>query len=300
MTRDDVAVPEESSTRPAALGRPTPAVSGDRLYVNLTSTSDGGKVVSLDRATGEERWSHSFKRDYVYPPAVKDQLLAVASGLGELKLLTKTGGIVDWQKDFDSKVYAPPAFDGEIIAIVVSPTFDDNRCLAIDASTGDTRWEFPFDDPSGTTPGGVGIADGVVFATTHTGGSTGKAVALEYESGLTAFSSDIGAPGHSTPTPIDGGVVVPDGPQARCLSSDTPGTSTTTKDDESSNGEGTRTLSSTDSDPPTTQEPGATEGPTNSDGSQGVFGGENTLTIISIIVTAIGALIGLVELIKRN
>lgn len=301
---DEVSVHEDWS-----IERPAPAVSGDSIYVNLTAQTGGGKLVSLNRATGEEQWSHKFDHDRVFPPAISGDLLAVASEYGELKLFSKTGGLVKWEKDFDDSIESPPAFDGETVSIVLEPTVGKNRCLAFDASSGDRRWEYLFDDA--TTAGGVGFAQGMVYATTYTGGRSGIVVGLDYDSGLEQFTYEIGSPFQKTPTPVKDGLCIPNGTQVRCLGNSTVETtpteteaSSSTNTDRTTMSE-TETPSSTESTRSNGQDETRTVSSAESDDSRSFFGeggstGGSTLTVVSTVVTVIGTFVGLMQLLKGD
>lgn len=300
VRRDDVNVSESSPTSSVSIGRPAPSVSGDALYVNLTTSSGGGKIVSLDRSTGEELWSQSFEHDYVYPPAVDGDLLAVVSGFGNLKLLSKTGGLVKWEKNLEHDIESPPAFDGNTVSLVMSPTFSDTRCSAFDANTGEKRWEYVFGGR--VTAGGVGFARDMVYATADLDG--GITVALDYESGLEQFTYNTGYPGHGTPTPVESGLVVPDGSRVSCLGNGTVGTTSSASSDEQRPSE-TEPSSSTGSTQPNSQDEASTVSDDGPDSSRSFFGGDsplgaNTLTVVSTIVTVIGTFVGLMQLLKGD
>jgi len=308
VRRDDVDVPEDSATRPVAIARPAPAVDDDAIYVNVTG-SNGGKVVSLARQTGEERWRVGFEEDYVYPPALDGDRLAAASGYGELKVLSTQGGLVRWEKDFENGISSPPAFDGETVSIAHESTYSENRCYAIDADSGENRWEYRFEDA--TVTGGVSIANGTVYASTYTGSRTGTTVALDYDSGLEQFAYDTGVPTHRTPTPIADGVVIPDGAQVRCLGSDTgdtePTNDTASRTATDSNDETTETGTSTESpDADRTDRQRDQNASTETTSSRpflddgGSRAGSRTLTLASIGVTIIGTLVGLVQLLRGD
>ncbi|WP_439028614.1 outer membrane protein assembly factor BamB family protein [Haloarchaeobius sp. DT45] len=307
VRRDDIEIPDSQAYVSAEEIRPAPAVSDGSLYVNTGRPTGGGKLVCLDAETGAERWSHSFDHDYVLPPAIDGNRLVAASEYGELKVFSKVGGSVQWETDFDVNIGAPPAFDGETVA-VVAPVPRDSTVHAFDAATGNKRWEYQFEEA--TTPGGVSIADGVVYGMTFTGGRSGIVAALDYDAGLEQFTFETGRPRFRTPTPVENGVVIPDGPQVRCLGSEAASGQTASDGPDSGDGSPTddtagETTNRETSEPSGTSDQDGQSDDTGGDGSRSFFGGDsgpggNTLTIVSTAVTVLGTFVGLVQLLRGD
>lgn len=319
IRRDDVDAPEYDGYRPTVgntIRRPTPTVSGDSLYVNLSENSGPGKLAALDRSDGSEKWSVQFEAESVYPPAVAGDLLAVSSDWGDLKVLSKAGGLVQWKQKFDNEVRSPPAFDGTTVALVVGTVSNSTACYAFDASSGSQRWTYEYG--SRGAPGGVALADGTVYAvgTSSDGTFDEICAALDADSGLEQFTVDLETETVTakTPTPVENGVVIPDGPKVRCLGSEPASESTTTATDapdgstggDGSTGDDTGDTATTASG--SSGSGGQTAVDTRGNGSNarnfisggGLLSGDRTLSVVSIVVTVIGTFVGLLQLLRGD
>jgi outer membrane protein assembly factor BamB len=133
------------------------AVAGDALYMG---TRDG-RLVALDRASGETRWRFELKgeqdRDHaIYgKPAVVGDTVYVGGYDGLLYALSLNGNL-KWQERVGGPIVGSPAVvDGTVLVGA-----GDGRLYALDVADGTVKWSFPTGDKVWSTPA---VADGVVY-----------------------------------------------------------------------------------------------------------------------------------------
>jgi outer membrane protein assembly factor BamB len=158
-------------------GYSTPAVVGDRLYVNSNKGKDDEFVQSLSIEDGQQVWSQRIgkvgpNRGPQYPgarstPTVLGELLYALGSDGDLVCLETASGKIRWRKnlraDFGGKpgnwAYAEsPLVDGD--ALVCTPGGEEATLVALDKKTGEVIWK-------SAVPGGdeAGYASVIVVET---------------------------------------------------------------------------------------------------------------------------------------
>jgi len=145
----------------------SPAVVGDRVYVG----AGDGRLYSLDLATGAEAWRFQTGGRIRSSPAVAGDLVYVGSADGSLYAVDRMTGAERWRFDAEGKALKSAEFGYDRKTFLSSPAVADGtvyigsrdgRMYAVDAATGDRRWDFP----SGPTwaISSPGVRDGVVFS----------------------------------------------------------------------------------------------------------------------------------------
>ena len=156
----------------AIAGAVTPA--GDRVYVAaLGSQSDPGGVVALDPSTGDELWrttDEAIGTNVFSTPVVSDDAIVVLEAASVVSL-DPSDGSLSWRKEIVNPLRTPP-FLFQATATPAPAVSDDSiyvvdvtgRAYALDAATGEIRWDHALNDPSPVSPPVV-AADDVLIAT---------------------------------------------------------------------------------------------------------------------------------------
>lgn len=198
--------------------RATPTVDGDRLYALGAS----GKLVCMDRHTGEIRWDTNFISDFGaqviasdYSESIRDQLLpeddpkaGLRWGFSEsvlidgekllctpggreatLAALDKNTGRTVWTSKIDARVGYASMIKATIGGVTQYVQFTADGVVGIDASDGTFLWRY--DAPAYTKYGGINIStpicsDNRVFAASGYGVGGGLARIDNTPAGFTA------------------------------------------------------------------------------------------------------------------
>ena len=107
-----------------------PVVTTRRIY--LPELEEGGRLVALDRATGEIAWT-SDAGDLAASPVLDGSRIYTVSSLGVVAAWTEEGSEL-WRTELETRVTARPAKLGEILVVAAT----DGRLFAIDAANGGT------------------------------------------------------------------------------------------------------------------------------------------------------------------
>lgn len=105
-----------------------PIVTTRRIY--LPELETGGRLIALDRGTGEAAWE-ADAGDLAASPILEEGRLFTVSTLGELKAWNEEG-LELWSTDLETRVTARPALLGEVL--VVAST--DGLLHAVDSDDG--------------------------------------------------------------------------------------------------------------------------------------------------------------------
>ena len=147
----------EAWTAEAPAGGPMtePVVAHDRVVVLGRSG-----VAALGVEDGEVLWEESRVPGIAGTPAIAGDLVVFAAGEGEDASLVARAledGRRAWSTDLGAQAFGAPATDGELVVVGTN----DGRLLALDAATGEERWEH---EAPGSFAGAPAMADGVVVA----------------------------------------------------------------------------------------------------------------------------------------
>lgn len=115
-----------------------PVVTPRRIY--LPELEEGGRLIALDRATGETAWT-SNAGDLAASPVLDGSRIYTVSSLGVVAAWTDEGSEL-WKTDLETRVTARPAKLGDVLVVAAT----DGRLFAIDAASGGTVLD-------STTPG---------------------------------------------------------------------------------------------------------------------------------------------------
>jgi outer membrane protein assembly factor BamB len=150
---------------------------GDRVYVTaLGSQSAPGAVVALDASSGTELWrttEDAIGSNVFSAPVLADDAIVVLEA-GSVVALGADDGVLAWQREIVNPLRTPPFLfqatatpapvlaDGSIYVVDVT-----GRAYALDAGTGEIRWDHALNDPSPVSP--PLVADEQVVVATDSG-----------------------------------------------------------------------------------------------------------------------------------
>jgi outer membrane protein assembly factor BamB len=117
-----------------------PAVAYGRVFIGNVN----GRVVALDRDTGEVAWVRVLD-DFVYSsPSVADGLVHVGSYDRHLYALDAVSGRIRWSVDFGERISGSPSVIGDVVyASTLARVPREGRTLGLDARTGEQLLDFP-------------------------------------------------------------------------------------------------------------------------------------------------------------
>ena len=164
-----------------------PAVLANVIY----ASSPDGTIVSVDPATGRQRWQ--IKADRPLQAGVGASLTTVAVGTqkGEVLAFDNNGKKL-WQANVSSEVAGPPkAAEGEILVWSI-----DGKIFAFAEADGSQKWVYQRLNPPLTVRRFVGgtITRGALF----TGTAGGKLLALDVKTGTLGWEANVATPKGAT------------------------------------------------------------------------------------------------------
>ena len=172
----------------AAVFEFSPALAGDALY----AAARDGTVVSLDAASGRERWRVRVDTPLSGGVGADGTTLAVATESGAVFALDALTGKERWRARVSSEVLAAPRLAAGMVLVRSA----DSRIHALDAADGKRRWTYQrapaplrLRTPQGMTP----HAD-LLYA----GFSGGKLVALALPGGTLRWEATVADPKGTT------------------------------------------------------------------------------------------------------
>lgn len=161
-------------TAPVGAGYSGPTVAGDGVYLLDRGDPDGGeeveRIVCVDRATGEQKWVHSYPavyRDvgYAYGPrssvTIRDGKAWALGTMGHLHCLDADTGEVLWMRDLaeDYRIDMPiwglaasPLVEGDTLVVQVAAPADEACVVGFDAASGEEKWRAFADKGSYVSP----------------------------------------------------------------------------------------------------------------------------------------------------
>jgi len=187
----------------------SPAYSDGSVYVgvmgryNTTSQVSFDPpygVLSLDAATGQERWFFPTGGSVAASPAVAGPNLIAPAKDGTVYSLNRSTGALAWEASVDAGISSPAVF-GDTVFVGGGSFGRPGRVVALNLVNGYLKWSFT---PNGPVQSSITYAGGrVVFATNE---DNGTVYALNAETGVPVWSFE--------PSPRDyilGSPVVADG-----------------------------------------------------------------------------------------
>lgn len=109
-----------------------PVVAGDLLY----AATRAGKLLALNRYTGEELWSFQGRFGIAGPPLVKDGTLFVATDA--VYALDAVSGEQRWRRTLSARIAYPMAYADGVLAVLAGGEF-----VLLDAANGRPLLTFP-------------------------------------------------------------------------------------------------------------------------------------------------------------
>ena len=164
-----------------------PAVRADTVY----AASTDGALVSVDPATGAQRWRSNAGKPLSAGVGADESVLAVGTSKGEVLAFDANGKPL-WQAKVPSEVSGPPKLaDGT--AIVWSL---DSKIFGLSAADGSRKWVYQRATPPLTVrrfPGGIVDRGGLFSGTTG-----GKLLAINVATGALAWEGNVATPKGAT------------------------------------------------------------------------------------------------------
>tara|TARA_Y100000780_G_scaffold148860_1_gene134108 strand:+ start:586 stop:1725 length:1140 start_codon:yes stop_codon:yes gene_type:complete len=167
------------------------------LYNNLTPALDGltlyaadakGRVVALDRESGDEKWEVKLKEPLSGAVGAGGGLVLVGTLDGQVITLDEEDGSEKWRAQVSSEVLAAPQTNGDVVVVQTQ----DDKLVALDISSGEQRWIYESTMPVLTVRGHSEPLVDVrqVFA----GLASGKVVALSADTGIPMWEQRVAQP----------------------------------------------------------------------------------------------------------
>lgn len=226
--RDDVRVRWEREIDPGSYDWHSPILTGDTLFATGRDS-----IIALDRESGDVRFTRSgtFRSApaRAAASAYRTDTLAVSSpdgirGLnagGGYDLLGLEFGLERWHgagagsgsSARSSSTTRPPVTDGETV-YAIAPTA--HRAVALDANSGDVRWEFSIDDLPLASPYRPVLWDDTVYVV----GFPTTVAAIDAETGERRWAVGLEQIDLLAPTATAEGILVPGNRQVSLLDHD--------------------------------------------------------------------------------
>lgn len=187
----------------------SPTVYDGTVYVG---NGDGG-LYAIDAATGEEEWVFEEPRRILSTATVVDDTLYFGGEDGKVYALDPEDGTVVWSYETEEPEEIRAAVTSSP-AVVDGTLYVGSRCsytgcvdgdvYALDAETGEKRWQFGADANVQSSPA---VADGTVFV----GSQAGTVYALDAVNGARNWTFSTDGPVETTLKAHDGAVYVGSG-----------------------------------------------------------------------------------------
>jgi len=158
----------------------SPVATEEMVYVG----SDDGHLYAIDADSGEKVWSFETDDDIEASPVVTGSLVYIQSTDGTLYALSLSDGEEEWTRSTELNMRSSPtAANGTLF-------YNDGGAItAVDAATGELRWEFATDtQPTSADRHTPTVAYGTVYQYDRT---TGKVIAIDADDGTTEWSTDV-------------------------------------------------------------------------------------------------------------
>ncbi len=163
----------------------------------VLAVTDGGDVIALDAATGEQRWRRSLRRGARATPVPTAEGIVVATLGDSLYLLDSATGAVRAHRATPGAVLGTPAADGHRLFLATTA----GRLLALELPTLAVQWERPLDD---AVFGALALVGDTLYALS----ARGTLWRVPLDAPDRARSVALGVPATAGPTPIAGGVLI--------------------------------------------------------------------------------------------
>jgi len=164
-----------------------PAVRADAVY----AASTDGALVSVDPATGAQRWRSTAGKPLSAGVGADESLLAVGTNKGEVLAFDASGKPL-WQAKVPSEVSGPPKLaDGTVIVWSL-----DGKIFGLSAADGSRKWVYQRATPPLTVrrfAGGIATRGGL-----FTGTAGGKLLAINVATGALAWEGNVATPKGAT------------------------------------------------------------------------------------------------------
>ena len=164
-----------------------PAVRADTVY----AASTDGALVSVDPATGAQRWRSNAGKPLSAGVGADESVLAVGTSKGEVLAFDASGKPL-WQAKVPSEVSGPPKLaDGTVIVWSL-----DGKIFGLSAADGSRKWVYQRATPPLTVrrfAGGI-VTRGGLF----TGTAGGKLLAINVATGALAWEGNVATPKGAT------------------------------------------------------------------------------------------------------
>ena len=164
-----------------------PAVRSEAIY----AASTDGALVSVDPATGAQRWRSNAGKPLSAGVGADAATLVVGTNKGEV-LAFDTSGKPLWQTKISSEVSGPPQPADEIVVVWSL----DGRIFGLSAGDGGRKWVYQRATPPLTVrrfAGGI-VSRGGLF----TGTAGGKLLAIDVSTGTLAWEGNVTTPKGAT------------------------------------------------------------------------------------------------------
>ncbi|MCL5611996.1 MAG: PQQ-like beta-propeller repeat protein [Chloroflexi bacterium] len=172
---------------PASAGTPkffaAPVLTPDGQLL-IGSAGTDGALLSLDPATGKEKWTAPFtgaKDKWIASPLVVGDMIYAPNNDGTLYVLKLATGEFQWSLPISHSLWASPVSNGKLVFV----TSLDHFLYAVDPQSRKIAWKV---DLGGSVPGSPAVsADG---STLYVGGFTKRVSAISTVDGSVRWTAD--------------------------------------------------------------------------------------------------------------
>jgi len=174
----------------------SPVVSDDAIYV----TSSNGKVYSLDKDFGDQKWESDVLANKLWStPYIEEDKVYISSLDGHLYALSADDGSITWSFASESKIgfVSSPVVSNGVIFV---GSFDRNL-HAVKVESNETLWKFAGDNCFWAT---VLVSNNIIYA----GCFDGKIYAIDAGNSTELWSFDVGSPIVVSPLLVDDLLVI--------------------------------------------------------------------------------------------
>ncbi|MBN2689928.1 MAG: outer membrane protein assembly factor BamB [Gammaproteobacteria bacterium] len=159
----------------------TPALDNNYIY----TTSDDGRLVKIDKTTGDVVWHKELVCGFSTGPVLNDSTIFVGTYSGQIMAIRKSDGMLLWCANLNGEALAAPAVKGGIVVVKTTA----GNVYAFDTETGAKLWAYQHSEPQMILRGSSSPC--IVGNLVIVGFASGDLVALNLNNGMRIWQRTI-------------------------------------------------------------------------------------------------------------